>query len=174
MPNTICPQRPYIGFNATRWVGHKLTYNSNGAGAAGTITSNIYVPAYCYLVDVQLIGVTLWTGSSTIAAIVGDADDDNGFFVTTNLKSGGNLAAGQRLAIGAGTAMAGGQIGAYVASSAWVVGSGTYGPYAAVPRIITCKITAAGTTTAGETHFVVGYREFDATEPLGTPVFAAT
>jgi hypothetical protein len=175
MPNVVCPAiRPWDGYNPVIFTGHKIRYDSNGGGAAGTYTASVVVPAYCYLWDVMLVGKTLWTGSSTIAVIVGDADDDNGFIVSTNLKSGGELAAGQSVSIAAGTALAGGRIGAYIASSAWVVGSGTYGRYAEVPRTITALVTAAGTATAGETHFIVAYAQASGSEPLGTPVFAAT
>ncbi len=132
------------------------------------------LPPYCYLYDVALIGVSLWTGTSTIGAIVGDGDDDNGFFTTTNLKAT-DLLAGEAISVNAGTAMAGGLIGAYVANSAWAVGGGTTNArYNVTARTITCLVTAAGTATAGETHFLVTYTQLSGSEPLGTPTYAAT
>lgn len=170
----IPPQVPNIGANVPVWCGFKFLYNSNGGGAAGTYTGSIIVPAYCYLVDVMLINVVLWTGSDTITAIVGDGDDDNGFLTTTNLKAT-DLIAYEAASVGAGTALAGGLVGAYIANSQWTPGSGTYGRYAPVARTLTCKITAAGTATAGETHFLVSYvGPFAGATCLQSPVYAAT
>ena len=176
MPDTACPPRPWVGFNTVRWVGHDIQYNSGGTGidaTSRTYTSTIIVPQYCILIDVMLIGVTLWTGSSTISAIVGDADTTNGFFTTTNLKAT-DLLAGESISVGAGTAMAGGLVGGYVANSQWGPASATYGQWSgAAGRKITCTVTAAGTATAGRTLFVVGYLEFSGSEPMGVPTYAS-
>lgn len=176
MADTVCPTRPWEGFNTDRWVGHDISYNSGGTGleaTSRTYTSNIIIPPKSFLLDVQLHAWTLWTGSGAISAIVGDADDDNGYFTTTNLKAT-DLLAKEAASVAAGTAMAGGLIGAYVANSQWVSGSGTYGQYAEVARTITCKITAAGTATAGRTLFLVRYLEISGSEPLGVPTYLAS
>jgi hypothetical protein len=173
MPDQVCFARPYNGFNPIVMVGHKVKYDSNGGGAAGTYRASIIVPAYCYLVDVQLHGISLWTGSAGITGIVGDADDPDGFFTSRDLKAT-DLLANQSLSVAAGTALAGGGIGAYIASSRWTIGSGAYARYTPVARTITFLVTAAGTATAGETHFLVLYTEPSGREPLGTPVYTAT
>lgn len=165
----VVPGTPiFTGFNTVEHDGFVFKYNSNGGGAAGTYTGTVKIPPNCYLVDVALYGVSLWTGSSTVAAIVGDADDDNGYLVSTNLKAT-DLLAGEAISVAAGTAMAGGLIGAYVANSAWAGGV-----YSTSARSITCLITAVGTATAGETHFIVKYMRFSPSRGLGTPVYAAT
>lgn len=175
MPNIVIPPvQSYCGFNPWSMVGFKIRYDSNGGGAAGTYTASVVLPPYAYLIDVALVGVTLWTGSSTIGVIVGDGDDDNGFFTTANLKAT-DLLAGEAISVNAGTAMAGGLIGAYVANSAWAVGGGTTNArYSTSARTITALVTAAGTATAGETHFLVSYAIMSGSLPLGAPVYAAS
>jgi len=173
-PVVIPATQSWAGFNPVCAAGIKLLYNSGGGGgAAGTYLGDVVVPAYSYLVDVQLHGISLWTGSSTITAIVGDADDDNGFFTTTNLKAT-DLIANESISVAAGTALAGGLVGAYIANSQWTLGSGTYARYAPVARTITCKVSAGGTCTAGETHMIVLFIPPFNSSPLGTPSYLAT
>lgn len=170
----IARPRPYTGQNVVCWGGFIFKYDSGGGGgAAGAYTGSLVVPAYCYLMDVQLQGVTLWTGSGTVAAIVGDADDADGFITSTDLKAT-DLLAGESISIAAGTAMAGGKIGAYVANSQWCKGSGTYGQYATAARTITCTITTSGTATAGETHLLIAYLPVHGREPFVAPTWAAS
>ena len=120
--------------------------DGNGQGAAGVYTASVVIPAGSYVNDVQVHGVTLWDSASSCSMIVGDGDDDNGFYEATNLLSGGALAAGEVFAFNHD----GGEKGAYVTDD-----DGALGGYSADARTITAKITSGGAGTTGETRFLV-------------------
>lgn len=164
--------QPYVGANHARWVAGRMLY-SNGA-AAGVHTVAIQVPAYSILLNVGIIGVALWNQGTSADMIVGDADDDNGFIVSTDLKAT-DLLAGESIWVGSGTAMAGGKIGAYVANSQWTIGSGVAPQYNSSARTITFKNTTVGTAaTTGETICLVEYLTFSGSEPITTGTYVAT
>ena len=123
----------------------KIT-DGGGQTAAGVYTASVTIPAGSYVNDVQVHGVTLWDSASSCSMIVGDGDDDNGFYEATNLLSGGALAAGEVFAFNHD----GGEKGAYVTDD-----DGALGGYSASARTITAKITSGGAGTTGETRFLV-------------------
>ncbi len=123
----------------------KIT-DGDGFSAAGVYTASVTIPAGAYLNDVQVHGVTLWDSASSASMIVGDEDDDNGFYEATNIKSGGALAAGEVFAFNHD----GGEKGAYVTDD-----DGALGGYSSSTRTVTAKITTGGAGTAGETRFLV-------------------
>jgi len=127
-------------------------------GQVGDMSSEDYhligqltVPANSYISDVQVHGVTLWASGAAVSMIVGDGDDDNGLYVATNLKSGGELTAGEVLAFNHD----GGQKGSYVTDD-----DGKLGGYSSSARTIIADITVtthATAATAGETRVLVMY-----------------
>lgn len=164
--------QPYIGANVAKWVGGRMYYG-NGA-AAGVHTVAIQVPAYSILLNVGIIGVALWNQGTSAALIAGDADDDNGFIVSTDMKAT-DLLAGESIWVGAGTAMAGGKIGAYVANSQWTIGSGVAPQYNTAARVVTFTLTTVGTAaTTGETICLVNYLTFSGCEPITTGTYVAS
>lgn len=177
MPDSVLPySRSYGGFNPLIIVGHRIAYNSGGTGTEATsrtYTSSIVVPPYSLLFDVGAVAEALWTGSGTVSLKAGDADDDDGFLAATDLKAT-ELLAEESIQIGAGTALAGGMVGAFIANSQWGKGGGggVYGRWAAVARTITFKVTCSGTATAGVTRVYVVYAQFSGSEPLGVPTYA--
>ena len=115
------------------------------------LIGQVKLPAKSYVMDVQVHGVTLWDAGGAVTMIVGDGDDDNGFYVATDLKSGGELTAGEVFAFNHD----GGQLGAYVTDN-----DGKLGGYSASARTVIGKITVANNATAvstGETRMLVVY-----------------
>ena len=78
--------------------------------------------------------------------IVGDEDNDDGFYEATNIKSGGALAAGEVFAFNHD----GGEKGAYVTDD-----DGALGGYSVTARTVTAKITTGGAGSTGETRFLI-------------------
>jgi hypothetical protein len=117
------------------------------AGAAGTYTGSVSLPAGATLIDIIVNGVVLWGAGTSATMIVGDGTDPDGYFTGVNLKAT-DLLAGESISF----ALAGGKAGAYIANS-------QVSPrYAAAARTITGSVTTVGTTsTAGRTRMVVLY-----------------
>lgn len=116
---------------------------------AGTYTGSITVPAGALIIDIIVQGVALWTASGAVTMKVGDAADDDRYFVSTNLKAT-DLLAGESLSF----AQSGGLGGADFQ------GGGTHiaNRYSASARTISGIISAAGTGgTAGRTRLIVVY-----------------
>ena len=163
---------PYIGANVARYVAGKMLH-TNGE-AAGVHTVAIEVPAYSILLDVGIVGVALWNISVSAGLIAGDADDDNGYIVSTDLKAT-DLLAGESIWVSAGTAMAGGKIGAYVANSQWTIGSGAAPQWRTAARTITFTLTTTGSAaTTGETLCIVKYLTFSGCEPIVAGTYVAS
>jgi len=120
--------------------------DGSGQGAAGVYTASVVIPPGAYVNDVQVHGVTLWDSGSSASMIVGDEDDDNGFYEATDLKSGGALTAGEVFAFNHD----GGEKGAYVTDD-----DGALGGYSSTARTVTAQITSGGAGTTGETRFIV-------------------
>jgi len=116
------------------------------AGVAGVYTGTIALPAGSRIIDVGVDGIAVWTAGTSAKLIVGDGDDDNGFFTETNLKAT-DLAAGEINNI----EHPGGKAGDYIANEARIL-------YAAAARDVIGVVTTAGTTaTAGRTRMYVVY-----------------
>ena len=171
-PVTFCGYEP-VYTESTR-----VTWNSPtaagvaAAGAAGTYTATVLVPANALLLDVILHGVALWNAGTSATGKVGDADDDDRFFTDVNLKAT-DLLAGESIALSGGTGLSGGQEGADIANSHWL------SRWSTSVRTIKLIVTLVGTAaTTGETILqVVWARRPDArpggrTIPQG--VFVAT
>lgn len=79
-----------------------------------THTGTLSIPAGCLLLDVMVIPQVLWTDSSA-AIIVGDANDPDGFFASTNLAAT-DLVIGERLQASSDNFW-GGKNGAYLTTA---------------------------------------------------------
>ena len=123
---------------------------------AGTYIAEFTLPPKAILLDILVTAEALWTAATSAALIVGDADDDDGYFASIDLKAT-DLLANESIALG-GTETAGGKLGAYATvgttthlthraseemGAAAVAGAGT--------RKIIAKIVSVGAGTAGRT-----------------------
>ena len=116
------------------------------AGAAGTYTGTIALPAGSRIIDIGVTGLVLWTAGTVAKMIVGDGDDPDGFFLETNLKAT-DLLVGETNNI----EHPGGLAGTYIASEQRVL-------YADAARNIIGVVTTTGTAaTAGRTRMYVCY-----------------
>lgn len=170
-PNADVPV--WTGATASRWLWGQLLY-SNGA-AAGVHTLAFYLPPTAILLDVAAIGLALWNQGTSASMLAGDAADADGFFVATDMKAT-ELLAGEAIFFRAGTAMAGGRIGAYCANSQWAVGGGsTSGVYRTTARVITFTLTTVGTAaTTGSTLCGIEYVLPSGSEPIVAGTYVAT
>lgn len=132
----------------------EATFTENGAG---TYTATVPLPAGATLHDIIVNGVVLWAAAVSAVLIVGDGTDPDGYFTDVDLKAV-DLLAGESLSF----ALAGGQAGAYIASS-------QVSPrYAAAARSIIGVVTSVGAGTAGRTRMTVVY-----SAPLAADAIAA-
>jgi hypothetical protein len=113
---------------------------------AGTYTGTITLPAGVQIIDIGLMGIELWTGT-TASAIVGDTLDDDGFFIATNLVAI-DLLKGEANTI----EHPGGKAGVYIAVEQRQL-------YSAGTRNVICKVVTTGTGTAGRTRFYCVYSD---------------
>jgi hypothetical protein len=127
---------------------------------AGTYTLDFKLPAGSSLVDIIVEAEALWAAGTSAALIVGDATDDDGFIVSTDLKAT-DLLAGETIHIDGGVEGAGGKLGAYA-----TVGTTTHVTqrYSASERTITAKVTSVGAGTTGRTRVTVIYARGGITE----------
>jgi len=112
---------------------------------AGVYTGTIALPAGARIIDIGVDGIALWTAGTSASMIVGDAIDDNGFFVATNLKAT-DLLAGEINNI----EHPGGLAGAYITAEQRKL-------YQATARSIIGVVTSVGAGTAGRTRMYVVY-----------------
>ena len=173
MGTVITREAPYVGINTSRWVAGRMLY-SNGE-AAGVHTVAIEIPAYSFLLNVGFHAVALWDQGTSAAMVVGDGADADGFIASTDMKAT-DCIAGESIWIGqGGTSMAGGKVGAYIASSQWTPGSGASPQFSTASRVVTFTLTTVGTAaTTGETYCLVEYLTFSGREPITTGTYAAT
>ncbi len=117
------------------------------AGAAGVYTGSVNIPAGATIHDIIVNGVVLWGAGSSATMIVGDADNDDGYFTGVNLKAT-DLLVGESISF----SQAGGKAGAYIANS-------QVSPrYSASARVISGIVTTVGTTSSvGRTRMTVLY-----------------
>ena len=122
-----------------------ITWDDNGGGAAGVYSISTIIPAGAYIQDVQVHTDTLWDSGTSATLIVGDSDDDNGFFTGVNAKAT-DLVANEVLSF----YHLGGKEGAYVTDN-----NGVMTQYSSSARTVTAQMTTIGATTAGVTRIVV-------------------
>lgn len=139
------------------------------AGAAGTYTGSVTVPANSWLLDIKIYNLTYWGAGTDALLDVGDADDPDGWFSQISLKATDivdytNDTDAEVIDFN----NAGGKPGAYLVAA---TGERQL-MYAATERVITGLVTTTGTTaTAGRTRMVVIYT--DPTTPTAA-TYAAT
>lgn len=120
---------------------------------AGTYTADFKLPINATLVDIIVEARALWAAATSATLIVGDVDDDDGWFTAVNLKAT-DLLAGQSIRLSGNLATAGGKIGAYGnldTNTQFSVGSG------AAARTVTAKVTSVGAGATGNTVVTVLY-----------------
>ena len=127
---------------------------------AGVYTGSVAVPADATILDVVVNGVALWTSQTSATLKVGDAADDDGYYIGVDVKATA-LLAGESLSF----ALAGGKAGAYIANS-------QVSPrYSSAARVVSGIVTKVGTTgTAGRTRMTVIYALNLATPTAATKV----
>ena len=122
-----------------------MSWDDNGGGAAGVYSISTIIPAGAYIQDIQVHTDTLWDSDTSATLIVGDSDDDNGFYTGVNAKAT-DLVANEVLSF----YHLGGKEGAYVTDN-----NGVMTQYSSSARTITAQMTTVGATTAGVTRIVV-------------------
>ena len=122
-----------------------MSYGDDGGGAAGVYTVSCVIPAGSYIQDVQVHADTLWDSGTSATLIVGDADDDNGFYTGVNAKAT-DLVANEVLRFD----HEGGKLGAYITAD-----NGVMTQYSSSARTVTAQMTTVGATTAGVTRIVL-------------------
>ena len=124
------------------------------AGAAGTYTGSVTVPAKSWLLDIKLFCQTAFGAGTSADMIVGDATDPNGWYDAIGLLVGdGDLVAGANAEV-IDFNNAGGLGGAYHDSTTGERAE----MYSAAERVVTGVITTDGvTSTAGEVRMLVIY-----------------
>jgi len=139
---------------------------------AGTYTAEFTLPVGGKLIDIIVTAEALWTAATSAALIVGDADDDDGFIASTDLKAT-DLLANESIALG-GLETAGGKLGAYA-----TVGTTTHMTHRAAEELgagatagsgnrkVIAKIVSVGAGTAGRTVVTVVYAAAGAGTPVG-------
>ena len=122
-----------------------MSWDDNGGGAAGVYSISCIIPAGSYIQDVQVHTDTLWDSGTSATLIVGDSDDDNGFYTGVNAKAT-DLVANEVLSFGHD----GGKLGAYITDD-----NGVMTQYSSSARTVTAQMTTVGATTAGVTRIVL-------------------
>ena len=122
-----------------------MSWDDNGGGAAGVYSISCIIPAGSYIQDVQVHTDTLWDSGTSATLIVGDSDDDNGFYTGVNAKAT-DLVANEVLSL----YHLGGKEGAYVTDN-----NGVMTQYSSSARTVTAQMTTVGATTAGKTRIIV-------------------
>ena len=122
-----------------------MSWDDNGGGAAGVYSISTIIPAGAYIQDIQVHTDTLWDSGTSATLIVGDSDDDNGFYTGVNAKAT-DLVANEVLSF----YHLGGKEGAYVTDN-----NGVMTQYSSSARTVTAQMTTVGAATAGVTRIVV-------------------
>lgn len=123
-----------------------ISEGSDGTGAAGVYTATLSLPAGAQILDVQVLGLAVWTAGTTASLIVGDAVDDNGWYLATDLKAT-DLLADEALTF----EHPGGLAGAFIGSEKRIF-------YNAGAVDVIAEVTTVGTVaTVGRTRIVVFY-----------------
>ena len=122
-----------------------MSWDDNGGGAAGVYSISTIIPAGAYIQDIQVHTDTLWDSDTRATLIVGDSDDENGFYTGVNAKAT-DLVANEVLSF----YHLGGKEGAYVTDN-----NGVMTQYSSSARTVTAQMTTVGAATAGVTRIVV-------------------
>ena len=127
------------------------------AGAAGTYTGSVTVPAHSWLLDIKIYNLTYWGAGTSAKMLVGDGADPNGWFDDINLKVTDIVDySTDTHAEVIDFNNAGGKPGVYLVAA---TGEREL-MYAATERVITGLVTTVGTTsTAGRTRMLVIYTD---------------
>lgn len=124
------------------------------AGAAGTYTGSVTVPANSWLLDIKLYNTVYWAAGTNALMDVGDAADPNGWYAGIDLKTTDIVAGAEAEVIDFNNP--GGKEGAYLVTS---TGERAL-MYAATARVVSGIVVTTGTTaTAGRTRMVVIYTD---------------
>lgn len=123
----------------------------SAGGAAGVHTASASLPAGAMILNVIVHCVAVWNAGTSATLKVGDAADDDGFFINTDLKAT-DLTAAQSISFD----FAGGEQGADVDVTA--AGAHVRRRYLATARVVSAILTLVGTAaTTGETYIDVIY-----------------
>jgi hypothetical protein len=151
LQNAVAALETKVGVGAGAGLTIKEYAFTETATAAGTYTASCSVPAGAWLVEVALHATAVFDSAGAVTGIVGDVADDDGIFTAVDMKAT-DLTAGQGIAASGGTGTSGAQEGADIIATHW------NRRYLATARVITCKLTFAGTGgTAGRARFIVAY-----------------
>jgi hypothetical protein len=127
------------------------------AGAAGTYTGSVTVPANSWLLDIKIYNLTYWGAGTSADMDVGDVADPNGWFAAVSVKATDivDYTTGTHAEV-IDFNNAGGKPGVYLVAA---TGEREL-MYATTARVITGLITTVGTTsTAGRTRMIVIYTD---------------
>jgi len=133
--------------NSTKIESQSVLFTEAGAG---TYTGTVALPAGAVVVDIIVHAIALWAAATSAAMIVGDADNDNGFFDAVDLKATDLLAAES-----INFSQTGGKEGADLDDPA--AGAHVRRRYLATARNIIGKVVSVGAGTTGRTLMTVVY-----------------
>ena len=125
---------------------HEVTFTEDGDT---TYTGTVTVPAGATIIDIIVENTVLWDDGTSAAIVVGDGDDPDGYFASTNLKAT-DLLADQTINFD----KSGGKEGAYLTgtSTHWT------NRYSASERQVSGVVTTGGQDgSAGRTRMTVVY-----------------
>lgn len=116
---------------------------------AGTYTGSVTVPAGALITDVKAWSTVLWTATTSATLKVGDATDDDGWFIGIDLKAT-DLLVGEELNF----VQTGGKPGAYLSTTTGLRSAA----YSAAARVVSGIITTVGAAgNAGRSFMLVSY-----------------
>lgn len=127
---------------------HALVSFTETTGA-GTYTGSVAVPAGSLITDIKVWSTALWTAATSATMKVGDATDDDGYFVGVNLKAT-DLLVGEELNF----VQVGGKNGAYLDTS---TGKRSAVYNAAAVTISGIVVTVGASGSAGRTFMLVSW-----------------
>lgn len=127
--------------------------------AGATFTGTVVIPAGSVLLDITVVPIALWDGTSSTLK-VGDATDDDGYFTGVNVIAT-DLILGERLVAAVGSDYWGGKQGAFLTTAGRFglqSGNGVGGYFASAGSVIgVITKTAATGTGVGRTMMTVTY-----------------
>lgn len=116
---------------------------------AGTYTGSVTVPAGALITDIKFWSTVLWTATTSATLKVGDATDDDGWYIGIDLKAT-DLLVGEELNF----VQTGGKPGAYLSTTTGLRSAA----YSAAARVISGQITTVGAAgSAGRSFMLVSY-----------------
>lgn len=116
---------------------------------AGTYTATVNVPAGALIHDIKAWSTVLWTATTSATLKVGDATDDDGWFIGIDLKAT-DLLVGEELNLN----QTGGKPGAYLSTTTGLRSAA----YSAAARVVSFIVTTVGAAgNAGRSFGAVVY-----------------